>query len=482
LADPTGFMKTPRAKIPRRPVTERVNDYRYVYQPLPLAEVRAQAGRCMDCGVPFCNPGCPLGNLIPEWNDLVHRDQWRSAIDRLHATNNFPEFTGTLCPAPCENACVLAINDDAVTIKEIELSIVERAFDEGWIGARPPERRTGRRVAVVGSGPAGLAAAQQLNRVGHEVTVFERDDEIGGLLTYGIPDYKIEKWMVRRRVALLAEEGIELRTGVHVGEDLPTDQLMADYDAVLLAVGALAGRDLEVPGRDLDGIHLAMDYLVQQNRRVGGKPVPSATTAFGTGSSISAAGRRVVILGGGDTGADCLGNAHREGCASVQILTHGPRPPDVRGPLEWPDVPFVLHSWPAHEEGGERGFSVLVTGFSGAGGKVQRLHLVGSERTADGVTRPLPGTERELDADLILLAIGFSGPVRDRLLADLGVTYGAKGAIEQAPQFQVKGQPKVFVAGDACRGASLIVWAIADGRKAARAIDEHLMGASLLPA
>ena len=481
MGDPKGFLTTPRAKLPRRPVAERLGDYRYVYQPLPLAEVRAQAGRCMDCGVPFCNPGCPLGNLIPDWNDLVYRDQWREAIDRLHATNNFPEFTGTLCPAPCENACVLAINDDAVTIKEVELSIINRAFDEGWIRPQPPERRNGRRVAVVGSGPAGLAAAQQLNRAGHEVTVYERDDEIGGLLTYGIPDFKIEKWMVRRRVRLMAEEGIEFRPGVHVGEHLPAADLLADFDAMLLAVGALAGRDLDVPGRELGGIHLAMDYLVQQNRRVAELPTPTVRTQFGQGpESISAAGRHVVILGGGDTGADCLGNAHREGCASVQILTHGPRPPDTGRPDEWPDVPFTLRSWPAHEEGGERGFSAVVQGFSGSGGRVERLHLVGSERVG-GVTRPLPGTERELATDLVLLAIGFSGPVRDRLMADLGVAYGAKGAIEQSPQFKVKGADKVFVAGDACRGASLIVWAIADGRRAARAIDEHLMGASLLP-
>jgi glutamate synthase (NADPH/NADH) small chain len=475
MGDPKGFLEVGRARLPRRPIAERVRDHQHVYQPLPLVDLRAQASRCMDCGVPFCSPGCPLHNLIPDWNDLVYRDHWRAAIDRLHATNNFPEFTGTLCPAPCEDACVLAINDKAVTIKEIERSIIERAFDEGWVRAQPPERRSGRRVAVVGSGPAGLAAAQQLNRAGHQVTVFERDDEIGGLLTYGIPDFKIEKWMVRRRVALLAEEGIELRTGVHVGEDLGVDELRGRFDAVLLAVGALAGRELDVPGRELGGIHLAMDYLVQCNRRVAGRPVE--------GPAISARGKRVVILGGGDTGADCLGNAHREGCASVRILTHGPRPPDRPDPLEWPDVPFVLRTWPAHEEGGERGFSVMVQAFSGSDGHVGRLHLIGAERLPDGLTRAVPGSERELDADLVLLAIGFSGPVRDRLLADLGVRYTPEGAIAQdaGEPFAVAGAPGVFVAGDAMRGASLIVWAIADGRQAARAVDRHLMGASLLP-
>ncbi|HKE99388.1 MAG TPA: glutamate synthase subunit beta [Actinomycetes bacterium] len=476
MGDPKGFLAARRAPPPKRPAGERVRDHRYVYRPLPLAELRTQASRCMDCGVPFCSPGCPLHNLIPDWNDLVYRDRWREAIDRLHATNNFPEFTGTLCPAPCEDACVLAINDQAVTIKEIERSIVERAFDEGWVRARPPERRSGRRVAVVGSGPAGLAAAQQLNRAGHQVTVFERDDEIGGLLTYGIPDFKIEKWMVRRRVALLAEEGVELRTGVHVGEDLAVEELRAGFDAVLLAVGALAGRDLDVPGRELGGIHMAMDYLVQCNRRVAGRPVE--------GPAISARGRRVVILGGGDTGADCLGNAHREGCASVQVLTHGPRPPDRPDPLEWPDVPFVLRTWPAHEEGGGREFSVMVQGFTGSDGHVGRLRLVGAERTPEGLTRVVPGAERELEADLVLVAIGFSGPVRDRLLDELGVTYTPTGAIASAPgePYAVAGAPGVFVAGDAMRGASLIVWAIADGRKAARAVDQHLMGASLLPA
>ncbi|HEY0128826.1 MAG TPA: glutamate synthase subunit beta, partial [Rubrobacteraceae bacterium] len=316
MGDPKGFLKIGRKPTPKRTVEERVQDYRYVYEPWPEEELKGQASRCMDCGVPFCNTGCPLGNLIPDWNDLVYRDHWRQAIDRLHATNNFPEFTGMLCPAPCEAACVLSINDKPVTIKEIELSIINRAFEEGWVTPKPPppELRTGKRVAVVGSGPAGLAAAQQLNWAGHSVVVFEKDDKIGGLLRYGIPDYKIEKWVVERRVAQMEEEGVEFRTGAYAGYDPTTEELKAEFDSIVLAVGALAGRDLDVPGRELDGIHLAMDYLVQQNRRVAGLPVEEP--------EISARGKNVVILGGGDTSADCLGNSHREGCASVKVLTH----------------------------------------------------------------------------------------------------------------------------------------------------------------
>ena len=320
MADPHGFMKVRRQPPPRRPVSERIHDYKHVYERPALPELRMQASRCMDCGVPFCTTGCPLGNLIPDWNDLVHRDQWQSAIERLHRTNNFPEFTGLLCPAPCEAACVLAINDDAVTIKEVELEIINRAFDEGWVTAQLPPLRTGKRVAVVGSGPAGLAAAQELNRRGHWVTVFERDDKLGGLLRYGIPDYKIEKWVVDRRLDLLRDEGIELVPNAYVGEDPTTDELLGSFDAILLAVGALQGRELPVPGRDLDGIHLAMDYLTQQNRRVAGESIDPR-------AEITARGKRVVILGGGDTSADCLGNAHREGATSVQVLTHGPQPP-----------------------------------------------------------------------------------------------------------------------------------------------------------
>jgi len=473
VGDPRGFLKIGRKPTPKRTVEERVQDYRYVYEPWPEDELKGQASRCMDCGIPFCNTGCPLGNLIPDWNDLVYRDHWKQAIDRLHATNNFPEFTGMLCPAPCEAACVLTINDDPVTIKEIELSIINRAFDEGWVTPKPPppEIRTGKKVAVVGSGPAGLAAAQQLNWAGHSVVVFEKDDRIGGLLRYGIPDYKIEKWVVERRVSIMQEEGIELRTNSHVGHDPTTEELRREFDAVILAVGALQGRDLDVPGRELDGVHLAMEYLVQQNRRVAGLPVE--------GPEIRARGKNVVILGGGDTSADCLGNANREGCASVSVLTHGPKPPDHATPLEWPDWPFILRTYPAHEEGGERGWSVAVKGFSGSNGRVERMHAVRAKRE-NGKTEPIPGTEFEIEADLVLLAIGFTGPVRDKLLGDLDLGYAERGAIRSENGFGTK-EPGIFVAGDAKRGADLIVTAIAEGRRAARQADEYLVGKSLLP-
>jgi glutamate synthase (NADPH/NADH) small chain len=473
VGDPKGFLKIGRKPTPKRTVEERIQDYRYVYEPMPDDELKGQASRCMDCGVPFCNTGCPLGNLIPDWNDLVYRDQWRTAINRLHKTNNFPEFTGMLCPAPCEAACVLSINDSPVTIKEIELSIINHAFDEGWVVAKPPapEIRTGKKVAVVGSGPAGLAAAQQLNWSGHSVVVFEKDDRVGGLLRYGIPDYKIEKWVVERRVSQMEEEGVEFRTNAHVGENPTTEELKSEFDAIVLAVGALQGRDLDVPGRELDGIHLAMDYLVQQNRRVAGLPVH--------GEPLSAKGKNVVILGGGDTSADCLGNAHREGAASVKVLTHGPKPPENPDQLAWPDWPFILHTYPAHEEGGERGWSVAVMGFSGSDGKVEKMHAVRTERE-NGKTVPIEGTEFEIECDLVLLAIGFTGPVRDRFLEEMDLGYTDRGAIHSENGYATR-EPGVFVAGDAKRGASLIVWAIAEGRKAAKQADEYLMDRSLLP-
>jgi glutamate synthase (NADPH) small chain len=475
VGDPKGFLKIGRKPTPKRTVEERLQDYRYVYKPWSGEELKGQASRCMDCGVPFCNTGCPLGNLIPDWNDLVYRDHWREAIDRLHATNNFPEFTGMLCPAPCEAACVLSINDKPVTIKEIELSIINRAFEEGWVKPKPPppEIRTGKRVAVVGSGPAGLAAAQQLNWAGHSVVVFEKDDRVGGLLMYGIPDYKIEKWVVERRVDLMREEGIEFRTNAYVGYDPTTEELKENFDAIILGVGALQGRDLDVPGRELDGIHLAMEYLVQQNRRVAGLPVEE--------KEITAKGKNVVILGGGDTSADCLGNSHREGCASVKVLTHGPKPPETPDRLTWPDWPLILQTYPVHEEGGERGWSVAITGFSGSNGHVEKMHCVRTERTPDGKTNYLPGTNFKIETDLVLLAIGFTGPVRDRFLEDLNLGYDARGAIPSNGEddFGTK-EPGVFVAGDAKRGASLIVWAIAEGRKAARQADQYLMGKSML--
>lgn len=459
-------MKVPRQPPPRRPIAERIRDYNHVYERPAQPELRMQASRCMDCGVPFCTTGCPLGNLIPDWNDLVHRDRWQGAIERLHQTNNFPEFTGLLCPAPCESACVLAINDDAVTIKEVELEIINRAFDEGWVSAQAPALRTGRKVAIVGSGPAGLAAAQELNRRGHWVTVFERDDKLGGLLRYGIPDYKIEKWVVDRRLDLLRDEGIALVPNAHVGENPTTAELLGSFDAVLLAVGALQGRELPVPGRDLDGIHLAMDYLTQQNRRIAGESIDPE-------EEITARGKRVVILGGGDTSADCLGNAHREGARSVQVLTHGPQPPQTPHPLAWPDWPFILRTHPAHEEGGERRWAVRIEGFSGHDGRVEHMHAVEVQRLPDGASPAVPGTEHVVEADLVLLAIGFSGPVRDRLHADLGLRFGVDGAIHADEQYRTS-VPNVYVAGDAKRGASLIVWAIQEGREAAREIDAAL--------
>lgn len=473
----TGFLEHGRRLAPRRPVEERVRDYREVYLPLPLATAHEQASRCMDCGVAFCHHGCPLGNLIPEWNDLVRRDEWADAILRLHRTNNFPEFTGRLCPAPCEPACVLDINDDAVTIKQIEQAIVDRAFDEGWVRPEPPRYRTGKRVAVIGSGPAGLAAAQQLNHAGHLVIVYEKADRIGGLLRYGIPDFKMEKWVLDRRLSLLEAEGIVFETGYTAGVDVTAEQLRERFDAVVLAIGAETGRDLRCGGRELRGIHMAMDYLVQQNRRVAGDAVPGE-------SAITAAGKRVVIVGGGDTGADCLGNVIREGCASVEQLYVYEQPPDRRpGSTPWPEWPLILRTYPAHEEGGARDFGVMVTHFSGADGRVERVHTVrvDGQRTSAGTRglRPVPGSEATIDADLVLLAVGFDGP-EPALLDALGVGRDARGNALVDEDFATD-VPGIFAAGDAARGASLIVWAIADGRVAARTCDRHLMGATLLP-
>ncbi len=453
-----------------------MRDYREVYLPLPVASTQEQASRCMDCGVPFCHHACPLGNLIPEWNDLVRRDDWHAAALRLHLTNNFPEFTGRLCPAPCEPACVLDINDSPVTIKHIEQAIVDRAFEEGWVRAEPPSHRTGKRVAVAGSGPAGLAAAQQLNRAGHLVIVFEKADRAGGLLRYGIPDFKMEKWVLDRRLDLLEAEGIVFETGYDVGRSVTVQQLRAGFDAVVLAIGAEEPRDIAAPGRHLSGIHRAMDYLVQQNRRVGGERIDPTR-------EISAAGRHVVIIGGGDTGADCLGNVLREGCASVQQLYIYPQPPDRRSAeTPWPRWPLLLRTYPAHEEGGARDFGIMVTGFSGDGGAVQRVHTVRVDAGGGGGRAglaPVPGSEAALDADLVLLAVGFEGPVRRGLLADIGAAVDARGnvSVDAALGTTV---PGVFAAGDACRGASLIVSAIADGRAAARSCDRHLMGTTLL--
>ena len=472
-----GFIEFHRRLPPRRPVAERLHDYREVYLPWPVDSLREQAARCMDCGIPFCHNGCPLNNLIPEWNDLVYRDDWQAAIDRLHRTNNFPEFTGRLCPAPCEPACVLSINDDPVTIKQVEVSIVDRAFEEGWVRAAPPAHRTGGRVAVVGSGPAGLACAQQLNRAGHQVTVYEKDDRIGGLLRYGIPDFKLEKWILDRRIDLLSAEGVAFETGYDVGVDITGAELRARFDAVVLTMGAGQPRDLPVPGRELDGVHFAMEYLPQQNRRVAGELIGEAET-------ISARGKRVIILGGGDTGADCLGNVHREGCASVHQFELLPPPPEERAPDNpWPQWSVIMRSSSAHEEGGVRDYSIQTTGLSGSDGRVERLHGVRVEAIrADGRMRfePIEGSDFTIEADLVLLAMGFLGPVRPGVVEELGVALDGRGNIVTDADYQTT-VPRVFAAGDARRGQSLIVWAIAEGRQAARGCDRVLMGSTRLP-
>jgi glutamate synthase (NADPH/NADH) small chain len=423
----------------------------------------------MDCGIPFCHNGCPLGNLIPEWNDLVYKDDWREAIERLHATNNFPEFTGRLCPAPCEAACVLGINDDPVTIKQVEVEIIDRAFEEGWVAPQLPKARTGKKVAVVGSGPAGLAAAQQLTRAGHDVVVLERADRIGGLLRYGIPEFKMEKAVLERRLEQMRAEGTEFRTSVNAGVDVTAEQLRSDYDAVVLAGGSTLGRDLNVPGRELDGIHLAMDYLVPANRVQEGDLETSP---------ITAEGKHVVIIGGGDTGADCLGTAHRQGALSVTQLEIMPEPPATRAPsTPWPGWPLLYRTSSAHEEGGERVFSVSTQRFVGANGRVDALELV----EVDAQFQPVPGTERTIPAQLVLLAMGFTGPQTEGLLDDLGVEIDPRGNVVRDAGWATT-VPGVYVAGDMGRGQSLIVWAIAEGRAAAAAVDAYLTAGTALPA
>jgi glutamate synthase (NADPH/NADH) small chain len=473
----TGFLEAGRELPPRRSVPVRLRDWKEVYEPFPHDRLRTQASRCMDCGIPFCNDGCPLGNLIPDWNDLVYRDQWQAAIERLHATNNFPEFTGRLCPAPCESACVLGINSDPVTIKQIEMSIVDRAWDEGWVKPVRPAAPTGRRAAVIGSGPAGLAAAQQLTRAGHAVTVYERDDRPGGLLRYGIPEFKMEKRFLERRLEQMRAEGTEFACGVEVGPD-NAPEIRATHDAVVLAVGATVPRDLRIPGRDLAGIHQAMEYLPLANRVVGAADPASATP-------ITAAGKRVVIIGGGDTGADCLGTVHRQGAASVHQFEIMPRPPDARDPsTPWPTWPLMFRTSSAHEEGGERVFAVNTLEFTGDdAGRVQGLRACEVQMSmVDGRPRfdAVEGTEFELPCELVLLALGFSGP--EPVLAEaFGVALGPRGTIARSPSYETD-VPGVFVCGDAGRGQSLIVWAIAEGRSAAAAADRHLSGGSLLPA
>ena len=465
----TGFKEYTREMPTRRPVAERINDYFEVYQPFPEEKVRTQAARCMDCGIPFCHTGCPVNNIIPDWNDLVYRGHWKEAIRVLHSTNNFPEFTGRLCPAPCEAACVLGINEPPVTIKQIEKMIVERAFQEGWIWPEPPGERTGKRVAVVGSGPSGLAAAQQLNRAGHEVTLFEKSDRIGGLMRYGIPDFKMEKRYLDRRLQQMTEEGVRFQTRAHVGHNVPVEDLRKEFNSILMAGGAESPRDLKVPGRELKGIHFAMEFLPQQNRRGAGDDVPN---------QILATGKRVVILGGGDTGADCLGTCHRHKAKSIHQFEIMPMPPQERSPsTPWPLWPLQLRSESSHEEGGLRDWAVGTTHFTGDElGNVKYLHAV--RVGPPPKFEPQPGSEFILEADLVLLALGFLGPVKPGMIEQLGLALDARSNI--ATDNYMSSVPGVFAAGDMRRGQSLIVWAIAEGRNAARAVDLHLMGASRL--
>jgi len=482
----TGFMEYARQAPKGRPVDVRIQDFNEVYQPTPEDVLREQGARCMDCGIPFCHTGCPINNIIPDWNDLVYRDRWQEALRELHSTNNFPEFTGRICPAPCESACVLGINDDPVTIKQIEKSIVDRGWAEGWIKPEPPAKRTGKKVAVVGSGPAGLAAAQQLNRAGHSVVLFEKNEVPGGLLALGIPDFKMEKHHVSRRVEQMTAEGVEFRCGVHVGVDVEAPQMMDEFDAVLLATGSEHPRDLAIPGRELDGVYFAMQFLPQQNRRVGGRPVEQHL-------DITAKDKHVIIIGGGDTGADCLGTSRRQGAKSIRQFELLPKPPESRdepGAFPWPLWPFTFKSESSHQEGDPRDYAVNTKAFLGdENGKLRALQgvrLSWPEVDPETNRRPFkfeetPGSEFEFPADLVLLAMGFVHPVQEGFLSQLGVDYDPRGNVKASfGEFRTS-VDNVFAAGDVRRGQSLVVWAIAEGRKAARAVDMHLMGSSDLP-
>jgi glutamate synthase (NADPH/NADH) small chain len=469
----TGFMEYTRETAERRPIAERVNDWFEIYKPFPEESIRNQGARCMDCGVPFCHNGCPVNNIIPDWNDLVYHGRWQEAIRVLHSTNNFPEFTGRICPAPCEAACVLGINEPPVTIKQIEKTVIDRAFENGWIDPEPPPFRTGKRVAVVGSGPAGLAASQQLARAGHDVTLLEKNDRIGGLLRYGIPNFKMEKHLIDRRVRQMQAEGVRFVTNAHVGQNVSVDELRGKYDALLLTGGAEWSRDLKVPGRELKGIHFAMEFLPQQNRRCEGDTVPDE-------GAILATGKRVVIIGGGDTGADCLGTSHRQKALSVHQFELMPEPPKERArETPWPLWPMQLRVESSHEEGGKREWSIATTRFTGdERGAVRQLHTtrVGPPPKFE----PIPGTEQIFEADLVLLAMGFLGPVRNGMLDQLGVKLDPRGNVAAGADY-MSSIPGVFAAGDMRRGQSLVVWAISEGRKAARSIDLYLMGDTKLP-
>ncbi|MCP5115853.1 MAG: glutamate synthase subunit beta [bacterium] len=473
----TGFLDYAREVPERRAVTERVGDFFEVYQPFPSEKVSTQGARCMDCGVPFCHTGCPLNNIIPDWNDLAYRGRWKDAVRVLHSTNNFPEFTGRICPAPCEAACVLGINEPPVTIKLIEKTIIDHAFDQGWIQPEPAEMRTEKRIAIVGSGPAGMAAAQQLARAGHAVTVFEKADRIGGLLRYGIPDFKMEKHLVDRRIEQMIAEGVVFETNAHVGENVPVEDLRTEYDALMIGSGAEAPRDLTVPGRELNGIHFAMDFLPQQNKRVAGDQDVIADSTRYT-EDILATGKNVIIIGGGDTGADCLGTSHRQKAASIHQFEIMPKPPEERSDgTPWPLWPLELRVETSHEEGGIRHWSIATTKFTGDdNGNVKKLHAVrvGSPPAFE----PLPGTEFTMDAELVLLAMGFTGPTQGGMIGQLGVALDERGNVQTTDFLtSVEG---VFAAGDARSGQSLVVTAIAEGRQAARAIDKWLMGSTAL--
>ena len=485
MGDVRGFIKYHRAKVGKEPVADRLKHFNEFLQILPPEELQTQGARCMDCGIPFCHTGCPLGNIIPDWNDLVYRNHWRDALERLHATNNFPEFTGRVCPAPCEAACVLGINEDPVSIKQIECSIADRGFDEGWIVPEPPQVRTGKRVAVVGSGPAGLAAAQQLNRAGHQVTVFERADRPGGLLMYGIPDFKLEKWRVWRRIEQMRAEGVEFRTNANVGVNVPVDELRSNYDVLLLTGGATQGRDLPIPGRELKGVYFAMEFLPQQNKVNQGDSVAD---------QILATGKHVIVIGGGDTGSDCTGTSNRQRCASLTQFELLPQPPDVGAfpraserpaGTPWPNWPLIMRTSTSHEEGCQRQFGILTKEFLGDdSGCVQSLITVDIEWTTDASGRQnfkeLAGSERTWPAQLVLLAMGFVGPEKQGPIEQLGLELDPRGNVKCNDQYQTS-VDGVFAAGDLRRGQSLVVWAIHEGREAARSIDKHLMGVTHLP-
>jgi glutamate synthase (NADPH/NADH) small chain len=478
VGDPTGFKVNKRTPLPKRPAGERVGDWQEFILDWTEEDARAQGSRCMDCSVPFCHKGCPLGNLIPDWNDLVYRGQWQRALAALHATNNFPDFTGRICPAPCEASCILSINSDPVTIEYIEKTISDRGWREGWITPQPPVTRTGKKVAVVGSGPAGLAAAQQINRAGHLVTVFERDAYIGGLLRLGIPDFKLEKKVVERRVEQMRDEGIIFKTNAYVGHNVPVAGLKADYDAIVLAGGSVIPRDLDVPGRALQGVHFAMEYLTQQNRLNAGERIDPA-------ERITAEGKRVVILGGGDTGADCLGTSHRQGAEIVRQYELLPEPPLARRANNpWPQWPLILRTSSAHEEGGVRDYNIATKEFSGSNGTVEKLHAVRLDWSPDASGRPqmkeIEGSEFDVDADLVLLALGFLHPEHKGMIDDLGVELDGRGNVK-VDATRMTTSPGVFAAGDMARGQSLVVWALAEGREAAHFVDKYLMGVTELP-